>query len=218
MKELAKSLHLIHQDEEDGQLNEHLLLEIVIFNYERRLSQVKQLNSMALYPTEQMIWDENVVPTAYHSSSGQVLALPKLNLQFLTLHDYLLRNFQLFRLESTYQIRQDIEDATFRMKPWKAEDGSTLFHGWARMAQPVVRFAVVEVAKPDLGDDKPSRVRADVTVSLNVRVEIKNEWESLRKHDACFLLTLRPENKDRKCQPSILFWQLVCSYIVQFNY
>lgn len=29
------------------------------------------------------------------------LALPKLNLQFLTLHDYLLRNFHLFRMEST---------------------------------------------------------------------------------------------------------------------
>jgi hypothetical protein len=56
---------------------------------------------MALYPTEEMIWDENVVPSDYHSASGQVLALPKLNLQFLTLHDYLLRNFELFRLEST---------------------------------------------------------------------------------------------------------------------
>lgn len=46
------------------------------------------------------------------------LALPKLNLQFLTLHDYLLRNFNLFRLESTYEIRQDIEDIVLRMKPW----------------------------------------------------------------------------------------------------
>lgn len=46
------------------------------------------------------------------------LALAKLNLQFLTLHDYLLRNFNLFRLESTYEIRQDIEDVVFRMKPW----------------------------------------------------------------------------------------------------
>ena len=46
------------------------------------------------------------------------LALPKLNLQFLTLHDYLLRNFNLFRLESTYEIRQDIEDVVSRMKPW----------------------------------------------------------------------------------------------------
>jgi hypothetical protein len=31
----------------------------------------------------------------------ECLALPKLNLQFLTLHDYLLRNLNLFRLEST---------------------------------------------------------------------------------------------------------------------
>jgi intron-binding protein aquarius len=34
-----------------------------------------------------------------------VLTLPQFNLQFLTLHDYLLRNFKLFQLESTYEIR-----------------------------------------------------------------------------------------------------------------
>lgn len=55
---------------------------------------------MPLYPTEEIIWDENIVPTEYFSGEG-CLALPKLNLQFLTLHDYLLRNFNLFRLEST---------------------------------------------------------------------------------------------------------------------
>ena len=55
---------------------------------------------MAIYPTEEIIWDENLIPyDTYHG--GKVLALNKLNLQFLTLHDYLLRNFHLFRLEST---------------------------------------------------------------------------------------------------------------------
>jgi len=93
-------LNLIHANEE-GTPNEQLLLEILVFHYERRVSQIKRLNAMALYPTEEMIWNENIVPSAYHSSTGQVLALPKLNLQFLTLHDYLLRNFELFRLEST---------------------------------------------------------------------------------------------------------------------
>lgn len=97
---------------------------------------------MPLYPTEKIIWDENIVPTEYYSGEGVCsrkhllmcgcfvvvnglhlsppgcLALPKLNLQFLTLHDYLLRNFNLFRLESTYEIRQDIEDVVWRMKPW----------------------------------------------------------------------------------------------------
>lgn len=46
------------------------------------------------------------------------MPLPKLHLQFLSLHDYLLRNFQLFRLESAYEIRTDIEDVVARMKPW----------------------------------------------------------------------------------------------------
>ncbi|CAG7823151.1 unnamed protein product [Allacma fusca] len=195
IREIAALLNII-RDASDESIQKQLILEAMVFKYERRLSQIKQLNSMALYPTEEMIWDENVVPSDYHSSSGQVLALPKINLQFLTLHDYLLRNFQLFRLESTYQIRQDVEDAVFRLKPWRAENGSTLFHGWARMAQPITNFAIVEVAKPNLGESKPSRVRADCTVNLAVRNEVKSEWESLRKHDACFLITVRPRNSE----------------------
>lgn len=99
LRDLASTLHLIVKDDED--VNDHFILEVMVNKYEKRVSQIKQLNAMALYPTEDIIWDENVVPSDYHSASGQVLALPKLNLQFLTLHDYLLRNFQLFRLEST---------------------------------------------------------------------------------------------------------------------
>lgn len=60
------------------------------------------------------------------------------------------------------------------------------------MALPISSFAVVEVAKPHIGEKKPSRVRADVSVTLSVRKEIKEEWESLRKHDVCFLLTIKP--------------------------
>lgn len=67
-----------------------------------------------------------------------------------------------------------------------------MFGGWARMAHPIKSFAVVEVAKPNIGEKAPSRVRADVSVTLSVRNEIKHEWESLRKHDVCFLVTVRP--------------------------
>lgn len=141
--------------------------------------------------TENIIWDENIVPNEYYSGEG-CLSLPKLNLQFLTLHDYLLRNCNLFRLESTYEIRQDIEDAVSRMLPWKSEDGDVMFGGWARMALPIASMAVVEVAKPHIGEKKPSRVRADVSVTLSVRREIQEEWEGLRKHDVCFLVCVRP--------------------------
>lgn len=60
------------------------------------------------------------------------------------------------------------------------------------MAQPITGFAVVEVAKPNIGEKKPSRVRADVTIVLSVRNDIKTEWENLRKHDVCFLITVKP--------------------------
>lgn len=82
------------------------ILLLLLFSYlqisrhERRPSQLEELNEMPLYPTEDIIWNESVVPTEYFSGED-CLALPKLNLQFLTLHDYLLRNFNLFRLEST---------------------------------------------------------------------------------------------------------------------
>lgn len=60
------------------------------------------------------------------------------------------------------------------------------------MAQPISGFAVVEVAKPNIGEKKPSRVRADVTVILSVKTDIKSEWENLRKRDVCFLVTIKP--------------------------
>ncbi|KAH8294727.1 hypothetical protein KR018_002206 [Drosophila ironensis] len=195
LRQIATFLNLVPEEVlaplDWHRLDEQFLRELLITRHERRCSQLDALNEMPLYPTEQIIWDENVVPSEYYNGDN-CLALPKLNLQFLTLHDYLLRNFNLFRLESTYQIRQDIEDAVSRMLPWQSEDGDVVFGGWARMALPIASFAVVEVAKPRLGEKKPSRVRADVGVTLSVRREIKEEWENLRKHDVCFLITVKP--------------------------
>nr|XP_019560772.2 RNA helicase aquarius-like [Aedes albopictus] len=195
LKEIACYLNLVPEELvapfDWHRLDEPFLRELLISRHERRVSQLDSLNEMPLYPTEEIIWNENIVPTEYYSGEG-CLALPKLNLQFLTLHDYLLRNFNLFRLESTYEIRQDIEDAVSRMLPWQSEEGEVVFGGWARMALPIQSFAVVEVSKPHIGEKKPSRVRADVSVTLNVRKEIQEEWENLRKHDVCFLVTVKP--------------------------
>lgn len=45
------------------------------------------------------------------------------------------------------------------------------------MAQMITAFSIVEVAKPKIGESWPARVRADVTVNLNVQDHIKHEWE-----------------------------------------
>ena len=50
----------------------------------------KKVNELPLYPNETLLWDENLVPLGQYYG-GKVMALPKLNLQFLTSHDYLLR-------------------------------------------------------------------------------------------------------------------------------
>ena len=49
------------------------------------------MNELPLYPNEALLWDENLVPLGQFYG-GKVMALPKLNLQFLTSHDYLLRS------------------------------------------------------------------------------------------------------------------------------
>ena len=75
------------------------------------------------------------------------------------------------------EIREDIEDVVSRLRPWVNTDGSTEFAGWARMALPVSTFSVVEVGKPNVGENRPSRVRADISVELNVADSVKREWE-----------------------------------------
>ena len=37
----------------------------------------------------------------------------------------------------------------------------------------------VQVAKPNIGENRPSRVRADITLTLSVRPAVKAEWECM---------------------------------------
>lgn len=36
-----------------------------------------------------------------------------------------------------------------------------------------------QVSKPNIGETRPSRVRADVTINLNMRDIVKGEWEGM---------------------------------------
>lgn len=185
LRKLAARLHISVHESDD----EQMITEMIVSHHEHRPSQLDAINGSPVYPTENDLWNENLKKTEVYLKDV-CLALPKLNLQFLTLHDYLLRNFNLFRLESAYEIKQDLENAVYRMKPWKSDDGTNSFSGWARMALPIQSMSVVEVAKPNIGESCPSRVRADVSIAVNVARGIREEWENLRKHDICFLLTV----------------------------
>jgi len=107
-------------------------------------------------------------PALCASAGETCLALPKLNLQFLTIHDYLLRNFNLFRLEATYEIREDISDVLGRVGGTLEDDDDdnpvVKFHGWSRMALALEAFNIIEVKPPRVGENKPAAVTADIVI------------------------------------------------------
>lgn len=89
-------------------------------------------------------------------------------------------------------------------------EGITHFAGWARMALPITTFSIVEVnagelliyllllvsngvwyiqvGKPKVGENRPSRVKADITIELTVNDTVKREWEGLSTIPACVYL------------------------------
>ncbi|KAK6784306.1 hypothetical protein RDI58_017761 [Solanum bulbocastanum] len=112
------------------------------------------------------MWDESLVPSINYTGEG-CLALPELNLQFLTLHDYFLRNFNIFSLESTYEIREDIQEAVPHLLAYINNEGQPAFRGWSRMAVPVKEFKITEVEQPNIGEVKPAAVTAEVTFTIS---------------------------------------------------
>mmetsp|Transcript_116029 Transcript_116029/g.248051 ORF Transcript_116029/g.248051 Transcript_116029/m.248051 type:complete len:1554 (+) Transcript_116029:41-4702(+) len=173
--------------EEEQRLKE-LLTEIVVNRLERPSLQQDDIEKMPLYPTEELIWDPNLVPEEHYSGDFS-LALPKLNLQFLTVHDYLLRNFNLYRLESTYEIRGDLNDCIPRLKPAISDDGTTYFSGKARMAIQLQGVTITNVKRPKVGESVPAEVRAEVKICLTGTLpHVRLEWDQLREHDVIFLM------------------------------
>ena len=183
---------------ERGALLKRFLVCILAAHLAVRPSQLEGINRLSLYPSEELLWDLNQLPaSAGGAADGEVtahahafLTLPKLNLQFLTMYDYLLRNFVLFRLESAYEIRQAVMESVRRMMPKRGAKG-TVFSGWSRMAQPIVSISINEVAKPPIGESIPAKVVATLEVDLSkCSSDDRMEWEGLREHDVLFLVAV----------------------------
>ena len=156
--------------------------------------QQRLIDTLPLYPTEELLFDSELLPpSSSHYTALHPLPLPKLNLQFLSLSDYLLRNFTLFRLEAAYEIREDLAYTVARIRPRLSNDGAeTLFTGWSRMAVPLARFGVVAVKAAKLGETVPREVQAEVQVDLKPFTGlVRAEWEELKEFDVLFLVTVR---------------------------
>ena len=159
-----------------------------------------QLKAIPLYPTEKILWDHNLIPPN-RAKTSLVLSLPKLQTQFLSFQDYLLRNFELIRLEAAYEIRSDLVDVIRRVRPVVRQRAveeiheivlKTDFNGWARMALEVDKpLRLCRVGPPKLGESIPSRVLAEISIDLyHCGDSIRHEWDEVAEFDNLFLAAL----------------------------
>ncbi|KAK4138179.1 P-loop containing nucleoside triphosphate hydrolase protein [Trichocladium antarcticum] len=165
-------------------------IEVLLSTFERRKTFQEAARDLSVLPTEETLFDIGLGRTDHYDGS-RPLALPKLNLQYLSVGDFLWRAMVLYRCESFYAIRQDIEDALTRLKPDNRRTGLTTFSGFSKMALAIAKPTILEVVPPLVGDDKPSTVRAEVTIDLRrLAPHVRRDWESLRPDDVVFLVAV----------------------------
>lgn len=168
-------------------------MEVLLSYYERTTTFQEAASNLSVVPTEESLYDPSLLRNETYDGS-RPLAMPKLNLQYLSLGDFLWRSFLLYRAEAFFQIRKDMESIIKRMQPRSSQDGKTLtFDGFSRMAIPIAKPAIIEVAPPKVGSDKPAFVRAEITIEVGRLADhIRTEWDSLRPDDVVFLLAVQP--------------------------
>ncbi|KAL2836517.1 hypothetical protein BJY01DRAFT_55605 [Aspergillus pseudoustus] len=172
-----------------------LYMEVLLSFYERTIPFQEAVSCLSVVPTEESLYDPSLLRNETYDGS-RPLAIPKLNLQYLSLGDFLWRSFLLYRAEAFFQIRKDMESIVKRMQPRSSQDGRTLtFEGFSRMAIPISKPAIIEVAQPKVGSSQPAFVRAEVTIEVGRLADhVRTEWDSLRPDDVVFLLAVQTDN------------------------
>ncbi|KAJ0422561.1 hypothetical protein BJY00DRAFT_279765 [Aspergillus carlsbadensis] len=174
-----------------------LYMEVLLSFYERTIPFQEAASHLSVVPTEESLYDPSLLRNETYDGS-RPLAIPKLNLQYLSLGDFLWRSFLLYRAEAFFQIRKDMESIIKRMQPRSSQDGRTLtFEGFSRMAIPISKPAMIEVAQPKVGSAQPAFVRAEVTIEVGRLADhVRAEWDSLRPDDVVFLLAIQAGQRD----------------------
>ncbi|KAK6532207.1 hypothetical protein TWF281_006401 [Arthrobotrys megalospora] len=206
-------------DRELGEIYEHLLfrktypegipcridrrfmLTAIVETFSKRPSPVDMVRDSSLLPTEETLTD-SLLHAENHGRESPV-PVPKLNIQYLSLTDFLWRAFFLHRAESFFEIRRDIQDTLRKLKPAIRGNG-VIFSGNSKMAAQINRVAILEEAPPRVGETLPAHIRAEVLLDFSAANEdTKREWEALRPDDVVFLLGIRTRGLSYTRGPSI---------------
>ena len=116
------------------------LNEVLLSSHEKRKTFQETARDLSILPTELTLFEPALLRNDNYDGS-QPLAIPKLNLQYLTVGDFLWRSFILHRCESFYEIRKHVEETVKRLRPRIDRAGQTYFDGFSKMALPISRLS-----------------------------------------------------------------------------
>ena len=166
-------------------------IEAILSVVESRPTFREVLRDIPTVPTEKILYETTFLRNETYNGT-EPLAIPKLNLQYLTNGDFLWRSFILYRCESFYEIRKHLEETIKRMRP-SAMDNKVIFDGASKMAIPIEKPAIIDVVPPRVGETYPTHVRAEVILNVErMNYSVRREWETLKPNDVVFLLAIQP--------------------------
>ncbi|CAD6502197.1 BgTH12-02436 [Blumeria graminis f. sp. triticale] len=172
-------------------LSRELLIEILLSVHEKQKTFHESAQELSILPTEITLFDPSLLRNDHYNGS-QPLAIPKLNLQYLTVGDFLSRSLILHRCECFYEIRKHIEDTIKQLRPSASQNGQTNFEGSSKMALQIPKPVILEVSPPLVGQDMPSKVLAEIILDTSrMSDDTRRDWSSLRIDDVVFLLSVQ---------------------------
>eukprot|EP00388_Colpodella_angusta_P010033 GDKJ01026324.1.p1 GENE.GDKJ01026324.1~~GDKJ01026324.1.p1 ORF type:complete len:1454 (+),score=392.63 GDKJ01026324.1:48-4364(+) len=175
-----------------------------------------------MFPTEFDLWNPCLAPPADVASDSKTLrALHKLNLQFLSMSDYLTKNLTLREMETRFALRSDIQHVVRRLSPFMETEleRQTSSHATRRrnmtacnlpslkfkvdpsgQAIAIKSFGINEVASALVGKVEPAYVKADVVVDLGfLSKESMLGWDvEVRRGSVLYLLALEAALSNKK--------------------
>ncbi len=192
MKELVCNQLKLATDEDFDAYGRQLLDNVFVEEFKILSSAKKAVEGMSLYPTEELITDESLIPEDKSGAVDFAAAIPKINLQFLSLPDYFERNFALYLTEVAYDVRGHLVNVIKRLAPYVNDCGKVDFSGWSKLGTPIESFSLLEVKPPKVGWDFPSYVSGEVSFTTQgMQNRVREEWDQLQEHDLLMLVCFR---------------------------
>ncbi len=174
-----------------------LLMEVLLMVHERRKTFQETVSDLSTQPTEIDLYDPSLARNETYDGARS-LALPKLNLQYLSVGDFLWRSFILYRCEQFFEVRNFLEEVIKRLQPEETGSDAVKFTGFSKLAIPITKPAIMEAAPAKVGHDRPAYVKAEITLNVRQLADaVVTDWDSLRPGDLVYLLAVKPTGASR---------------------